>query len=426
MGGFGLGLWVCIAASLAADPGPQTGHWAQFRGPTRDGKSTDTGLLKEWPKDGPPLAWRIDGLGTGYATVSFSADKIFTMGGRDKTQCVIAFDRSTHKEVWATPIDKEWHDGPRCTPTLDGDHAYALGAHGELACLATDTGKIIWQKSFAKDFGGKMMSDFGYSESPLIDGDKLVCTPGGLEAAVVALDKKTGRVIWQTPMPNIGPNGSDGSGYTSMVIAQPGGIRQYVQTMGRGAIGIAPDDGRLLWGYNRMTNIHAVIASPLVIGDYVFCTTAYDTGSALLEITSAPDGRSQTARELYFLGPTEFENHHGGVVLVDGYIYGGHGQNQGFPTCIELKTGRIMWKQRGPGGGSAAVTYADGNLYFRYENGVMALIEANPRELKVKSTFKLPTTRNGPSWPYPVILDGRLYLRHGDALLCYDIRAKRD
>ena len=399
--------------------------WPQFRGVHRDGRSADTGLLKEWPKEGPLLVWRINGLGRGYSGVSVAGDRIFTMGDRNKVQWVIALDRATGQEAWSTPIGAEWPDGgPRCTPTIDGQNLYALGPHGDLVCLTTDTGKLIWRKSLPQDFGGAMMSGWGYSESPLVDGDKLICTPGGKDAAMVALDKKNGHLLWKAALPDIGARGHDGAGYSSIVISKAGGIRQYVQMMGRGVVSVAADNGRFLWGYNRIANGTANITSPMVADDYVFCTTSYGTGSALLQLTSTSDKKGIQAHEVYFLEGGEFQNHHGGVVLVDGYLYGGHGQNAGSPTCIEMKTGKILWKQRGPGGGSASVTYADGHLYFRYEDGVMALIEATPKELKVKSTFKLPT-HDGPSWPYPVIAGGLLYLRHGDSLLCYDLRVRQ-
>lgn len=411
-----------LAAGLAAGTGAVAADWPQFRGPNRDGKSAETGLLKEWPAEGPPLAWRIDGLGKGYSSVAIAGDRIYTMGDRDKSQFVIALDRKTRREAWATRAGNEWRDGgARSTPTVDGDRVYAISAHGDMVCLAVADGREIWRKNYAKDFGGKMMSGWGCSESPLVDGDRLICTPGGRDAAIVALDKKSGDVIWKARVPDLGPDGLDGAGYASVVVSQACGIRQYVQLLGRGVVGVAAKDGRFLWGYNRIANKHANIATPIVHGDFVFCSTSYETGSAFLRLVPAKNGGID-CNEVYFLDQRDFQNHHGGVVLVDGHLYGGHGRNQGFPTCIEMKTGRILWKDRGPGNRSAAVAYADGNLYFRYEEGTVALIEATPKALRVASTFKLPTTRNGPSWPYPAILDGHLYLRHGDALLCYDIR----
>jgi outer membrane protein assembly factor BamB len=414
---------VLAACTLwAQEPARAGNDWPQWRGPSRDGRSTETGLLKEWPKDGPPLLWRVAGLGKGYSSVSITGGRILTMGDRGPAQYVIALDLASHKELWATKVGGPWRDGgPRCTPTVDGDLVYALGTKGDLVCLETATGREVWRKNFAKDFNGFMMSGWGYSESPLVDGDRLVCTPGGPKATLVALNKKTGEVVWKCATPPIGTRGKDGAGYSSIVVTEAGGVRQYVQTLGRGTVGVAAADGRFLWGYNRIANGTANITTPVVDGDLVFCTTSYKTGSALLRLVPGADKGIQ-AREVYFIEPQVFENHHGGVVLVDGCIYGGHGQNKGFPTCVDLKTGKVLWQSRGPGEGSAAVIYADGRLYFRYENGVVALIEATPKALTIRGTFQLPT-KEGPSWPHPVLLDGKLYIRHHDALLCYNVKA---
>lgn len=416
------GCLVLIPAALPAqESNAPKREWPQWRGPLRDGRSAETGLLKEWPKGGPPLLWTINGLGKGYSTVSIAGGRIFTMGERGPAQGVIALDYQTRKEMWFSKVGNTWRDGgARCTPTVDGDRVYALGAWGDFVCLEVATGREVWRKNFARDFDGRMMTNFGYSESPLVDGNNVVCTPGGRKATFAAFNKKTGEAVWTTLIPRIGPRGKDGAGFSSMVIAEVGGIRQYVQLLGRGAVGIAADNGRFLWGYNRIANPDANITTPTVEGDLIFFSTSYGTGSALLKIVPQPDKTLQ-AQEVYFVGPKDFENHHGGVVLIDGYLYGGHGRNNGFPTCLDFKTGKIMWKSRGPGEGSAAVFYADGRLYFRYENGVMALIEATPKALSVKSTFQLPT-HNGPSWPHPVILDGKLYLRDHDALHCYNIK----
>ncbi len=414
---------VLVPVALAAEETSVSGRdWPQWRGPQRNGRSAETGLLKQWPKEGPPLLWKIEGLGKGYSSVSIAGGRIFTMGDRRQGQWVIALDLTSHQELWSVKVGSIWRDGgPRCTPTVDGDRVYALGARGDLVCLDAASGREVWRKNFAKDFGGFMMSGWGYSESPLVDGDKLVCTPGGPKASMVALNKKTGEVIWTCVIPTIGMKGKDGAGYSSIVATEVGGIRQYVQTTGRGTVGVAASDGRFLWGYNRIANGTANIPTPIVDGDLVFCTTSYKTGSALLKLVPKPD-KGIEVQEVYFIEPKDFENHHGGLVLVDGCIYGGHGQNNGFPACVDFKTGKLIWKSRGPGEGSAAVIFADGHLYFRYENGVMALIEATPKALNVKGTFQLPT-RDGPSWPHPVILDGKLYLRHHDTLLCYSVKA---
>eukprot|EP00913_Durusdinium_trenchii_P023415 g21993.t1 len=278
-----------------------------------------------------------------------------------------------------------------------------------------------WLKNFSRDFGGKMMSSWGYSESPLIDGNQLVCTPGSQSAMMAALDKKTGRVIWRSPMPgNTGRRGKDGAGYSSIVVSNGGGVKQYIQLVGRGVISVDAKSGKLLWGYNRIANGVANVPTPVVKGDYVFCSSGYGTGAALLKIVKR--GRNVRAVEEYFLDAGKLQNHHGGMILVGDHIYCGHGHNNGFPICVNLKTGKVKWggRIRGPGRGSAAIVFADGHLYFRYESGVMALIEATPTDYKLKGSFKL-AVKHDASWPHPVILDGKLYLRDQQSLMCYDI-----
>jgi outer membrane protein assembly factor BamB len=264
------------------------------------------------------------------------------------------------------------------------------------------------------------MAVWKFSESPLVDGDRLICTPGGPEAIMVALNKHTGELIWKCALPEIGDKGVDGAGYSSAVVADICGVRQYVQLVGRGVIGVEANTGRFLWGYNPVANTVANITSPVVRGDYVFATTAYNTGSALVKICR--DGDAFRADEVYFMKSREFQNHHGGVVLVGDYIYGGHGPNRGDPACVELATGEVVWKERAPAKGSAGVLYADGQLVFRYDRGEVVLIEATPEGLKNKGQFEAPE-EEGPAWPHPVIHDGKLYLRHADSLFCYDVSA---
>ena len=410
--------------SLAADKtaaGPA--DWSRFRGPDCDGKCPETGLLQEWPEGGPELLWKLEGLGTGFSSVTIVDGRIFTMGDVEvdgkESQCVMAFDLKTREQLWVTPIGPPHSDGPRCTPTVDGELLYVVGTEGDLVCAESATGKIRWRKHFVRDFQGKYMMHWKFSESPLVDGEKLLCTPGGPEATIVALDKKTGEVIWKCAVPEIGGRGKDGAGYSSMIVAEIDGVRQYVQILGRGAVGVEAETGRFLWGYNRIANPTANIPTPVVRGDYVFVTTSYKTGSALLKLTRNGDGMD--VEEVYFLGQKEFENHHGGVVLVGDYLYGGSGQNQGVPVCLEFETGKIAWTADPPGRQSAAVLYADGHLYFRYQDGLVALMEARPDEYRLKGTFR-PPVKKGPGWPHPVIHDGRLYLRDNDVLMCYDVR----
>lgn len=414
-----------VAADRRAASGSKSAvDWPQWRGPHRDGISHESGLTEQWPADGPPLVWKAGGLGRGFSSVAVSGNRIFTMGDRDDGQFVIALSPKDGKELWRTRIGDVWepqgYAGPRCTPTVDGDRVYVIGPHGDLVCLAAANGKEIWHRNLKSDFGGRMHSGWGYSESPLVDGDRLVCTPGGADAALVALDKQTGTEIWRSAIPAIGEGGGDGAAYSSIVIGNGGGVRQYVQLMGRGAVGVATKDGKFLWGYNRVANRTANVPTPIVHDDYVFCSSGYQTGAALLKLRPAAGGVE--VDEVYFLDGKEFQNHHGGMILLGDYLYAGHGHNAGAPSCLEWKTGKSVWRHaRGPGSGSAAVAYADGNLYFRFQNGVMALIGATSDEYQEKGQFKIPDVEQ-PSWSHPVIAGGRLYLREQDALLCYDLK----
>ncbi|MBS0208513.1 MAG: PQQ-like beta-propeller repeat protein [Planctomycetes bacterium] len=426
-----------VLTALAADSSKKNYllDWPQWRGPNRDDLSTDTGLLREWPTDGPKLLWKASGLGTGFSSISIAGDRIYTMGERGEDQLVFALSRQDGKELWATVIGPKWKDanysGPRCTPTVDGNLLYAVGTSGDLICLETATGKTVWKKNFEKDFGGKMMSGWGFSESPLVDGDKLLCTPGAQNAMVAALNKKTGAKIWATEVPSndaegkpfLGEGGKDGAAYSSIVNSNSGGVKQYITLVGRGVISVDAKNGKLLWHYNRITNPTAVIPTAIVNGDYVFASSGYkEGGTALLKI--ARKGTKFEAEEVYYHPGKEMQNHHGGMVMLGDYIFLGHGHNKGIPMCVEWKTGKIVWQVEGRpvGSGSAAVTYADGHMYFRYQDATMALIEASPDGYKLKGTFKIPDSEK-PSWPHPVVLGGKLYLREQDALLCYDIKS---
>jgi len=389
----------------------------QFRGPNRAGLCSETGLLQEWPEGGPELLWQIEGLGDGYSSVSIVDGRLITMGDLDhdgeEKQYVMAYDLQTREELWSTLVGPEHRDGPRCTPTVDGDLTYVVGTSGDLLCVKTETGEPVWSKNFGEDFNGRMMSGWRYSESPLVDGDKLLVTPGGPDAMMAALDKKTGETLWTCAADD------NGAGYSSIVVSEACGVRQYVQVYGHGIFSAAADDGRLLWKYDRVSNGTANITNPIVRDDYVFVTTSYRTGSALLHLNSNGDGIAVT--EVWFVDHNVFENHHGGVVLLGDYIYGGDGQNRGTPVCLELMTGEIAWKADPPGRGSAAVLYADGQIIFRYDSGETFLIEATPDAFKINGRFEPPTDR-GKAWAHPVIHDGKLYLRHGNILCCFDVK----
>ena len=424
-GSFQLNVIVGLIAMALSLPG-LTADWPQWRGPERSGKSAETGLLTQWPEGGPPLMWRGSGLGAGYSSLSMADGRIFTMGDLDGGQHVIAVSQKDGKLLWKTKVGPVWEDrygGARGTPTIDGDRVYAISTEGGLVCLDAKNGKEVWRKSLASDFGGVMSAGqnvhWKFSESPLIDGDKILATPGSENAAIVALNKKTGAEIWRTKIPELGEKGAKGAAYSSIVVSNGAGVRQYVQLLGQGVIGVEAKTGKYLWGYNRVANNVANIPTPIVSGDQVFVSSGYNTGSALLKL--ARDGDGVRAEEIYFLEGNQLQNHHGGLLLVDGHIYTGTGHNKGFPICVKLESGDALWgPERNEGQGSAAASYADGHLYFRYQNGLMVLIEATPEGYREKGSFMIPDVDNF-SWSHPVISGGKLYLREQDNLFCYNI-----
>ena len=408
-----------IASSIAwaAKPGDD---WPQFRGPDRTDVSQDTGLLKEWPKDGPPLVWTGKDIGEGFSSVSVVGDRVFTMGDKSEKSHVFCLSRTDGKNLWESPIGKSGggggYSGTRCTPTVDGDRVYGLGQFGDLVCLKVVDGSEVWRKNLSKDFKGAP-GGWSYTESPLVDGDKLVCTPGGKEASVVALNKMNGEVIWKCPIDK-----DNGAGYSSIVIGEACGVKQYVQMMAGGLRGFDAKDGKLLWSYgtsnDRFGHNTANIPTPIVHGDFVFASVGYGRGAALVKLVKKGD--QIEAEEVWF--NNELKNKHGGVVMVGKYVYG-DSDDSGLPWCAEWETGKRMWKKskRTDASGSAAVTYADGNLYFRYQNDWVELVPANPDEYKVVGEFKPPETHQ-PCWAHPVVVGGRLYLRDGDLLYCYDVK----
>jgi len=417
----------CISAALVVALPLAAADWPQWRGPDRDGKSAETGLLQEWPEGGPPLAWKAGGIGGGYSSVSVAGGRIFTMGDLDDGQYVLALKQDGGETLWKTrvgPVHEDQYGGPRSTPTVDADRVYAVSTEGGVVCLNAATGEEIWSRSMPDDFGGYLMKAMGsyewkFSESPLIDGDRLIVTPGHIEAMMVALNKKTGEEIWRTQGGRIGPRGSDGAAYASAVVSEAAGVRQYVQLVGRGLIGVDAETGRMLWGYNPVASDIANIATPVVHGDHVFASAGYGTGAGLVRI-GKNEGRL-TADEVYFLDADTLQNHHGGLILHDGTIFTGTGHNKGFPIAVDFATGKVAWgPERNDGSSSAAVSYADGRLYFRYQDGRMILVEASPEAYREHGTFMIPDVEKQ-SWPHPVISGGKLFLREQDTLYCYDI-----
>lgn len=397
-----------VALTLASD-------WPQWHGPHRDNRSTETGLLKEWPSGGPRLLWSANSLGGGYSTPSFSQGRIYGMGYREADEVVWALDARDGKEIWSTPTrpayrEMGYAEGPRCTPTVDGEHLYVLGGAGNLACLETAGGRLVWQVDLVKEHGGNMMSGWGYSESPLVDGDRVVVTPGGPQGTMAAFDKRTGKRLWQTA------DLTDNAAYASIVIGTLAGERQYVQLTDAHVFGVAPADGRVLWRAPRGGRT-AVIPTPVVHDDHVYVTSGYGIGCNLFHITK--DGDAFAAKEVY--ANREMVNHHGSVVLIGEHLYG-HSDARGW-ICQEFRTGKIVWAERRQLG-KGALTYADGNLILRAEagSGTVVLIAATPEGFVEKGRFDQPERSRKNSWPHPVVCNGRLYLRDQDVLLCYDLK----
>jgi outer membrane protein assembly factor BamB len=385
----------------------QNSDWPQWRGPNRDGVSKETGLLKQWPAEGPTLVWKAVGAGTGYSSLAIAGGRIYTMGVRGDSEYVIAFDVATGKEVWATATGKRYKDdrgdGPRGTPTVDGDRLYALGGNGDLSCIETKTGRAVWAMNILEKFGGQN-PNWGISESPLVVGDKLLVNAGGPDASVVALNKKAGALIWKSQ--------SDAAGYSSAMPMQIGSTTQVVFFTDKRALGVDLKDGRLLWHYEKAANNTANVATPVVKGNRVFISSDYGTGAALVEIK--PDG---SAQEIYFT--REMRNHHSSSILVGDYLYG---FSSGILTAMKFDTGEVAWRDRSVGKGS--LVYADGHLYAFSENGVVGLIEATPTGYLEKGRFRIQQD-SLPTWTHPVIAGGRLYLRDQNTIYAYDVKAKK-
>jgi outer membrane protein assembly factor BamB len=394
-------------ARLAAEPRPD---WPQWQGPDRTGISKETGLLKTWPATGPAVIWSAQKLGNGYGSMAVAGERVYVQGMSGGKSMVFALNRADGKGVWSkavgSAVDNDRGSGPRGTPTVDGDRLYVLTENGDLACLKTD-GTSLWQRNILKDFGGRQIQ-WLISESPLVDGAHVIVTPGGSGAGMVKLDKMTGKTIWTTR------ELSDAAGYSSPIVADVGGVRTYMTLTAGGGVGVRASDGKLMWHYERAANRTANITTPIFFDNKVFYTSAYDTGAGLLGLT-AQNGDVK-AKEIYFT--REMKNHHGGVVLVDGYLYG---FNDSILTCLDFATGKQLWRDRSVGKGSVA--FADGNLYIQSENNLVGLAEASPAGYKEKGRFAI-ADKGLPSWAHPVVSGGRLYVRNQDTLVAYDIKGK--
>ena len=399
--------FLIMAAYVAAASGQTDGEWPQWRGANRDGISKETGLLKQWPDGGPPLVWKASGAGRGYSSFSISKGRLYTLGLRGEREYVIAFDVATGKEVWATPhggaFRNDRGDGPRGTPTVDGDRLYALGGNGDLSALDARTGKIIWTLNILSRFGGSN-TRWGISESPLVMEDKVLVNAGGPGASIVALKKTDGSVIWKSL--------SDEAGYSSAIPVEVGGATQVVFFTASRAVGLDVRDGSLLWEYKRPSNDTANVATPVARGNRVFISSDYGAGGGLVEIKA--DGKGQ---EVYFT--KEMRNHHATSILIGDYLYG---FSSSILTAMRFDTGEVAWRDRSVGKGS--LTYADGHLYAFSENGVVGLVEVDPKAYREKGRFRIQQG-NLPTWTHPVVAGGRLYLRDQDTIYAFDVREKK-
>ncbi len=423
-----LAVAACVVGSLAAP----AADWPQWRGPARDGTSPEKGLLKEWPKGGPELLWTYDKAGIGYSGPAVVGGKMYVLGARDGTDLVIALD-ADGKELWTAKIGKMYDSkgnsftaGPNATPTVDGEVLYALGSQGDLVCVELAGGKERWRKNLMKDLGAFVNGitspnpesgmGWGLSWSPLVDGDRLVCTPGGKKGLFAALDKKTGEVLWQSK------DVPQEATYSSPLAAEVGGVRQYIALTQDGAAGVDAKTGGLLWEYRRaMAFPDVVCPTPILQGDKLYITAGWGGGCELLQLK--PDGKKFKAVSVYenrMIGSKQ-----GGVVLVDGLVFGYHEDRSW--VCQDFATGDVKWESNRRAIGNGSLIAADGMLYCLSEKGIAALVAASPEKYQEKGRFTLPQQSehrkpNGKVWTVPVVSGGRLYLRDQEFIFCYKVK----
>jgi outer membrane protein assembly factor BamB len=410
---FSLGL-CSLSLLLLAAPAANASDWPQWRGPNRTDISTETGLLKEWPAGGPKQLWVFKEAGLGYSGYAIVGGKLLTIGLFGDNENVVCLDAKTGKQLWSAaigPIFKNgWGDGPRATPTVDGERVYALSGNGTLGCINLKDGKGVWKVNM-REFGGKI-PNWGYTESVLVDGAHVICTPGGDQGTLLALDKATGKKVWQSA------DWKDGAQYSSPIVATHDGTRQYIQLTMQHVAGVSAKDGKLLW-QTDFPGKTAVIPTPIFKDGQVYVAAGYGVGCKSVKL-----GAGSQASELY--ANDGMVNHHGGVILVGDHLYG-HSDKAGW-TCQDFKTGAVIWASKNLGKGAAHC--ADGMLYLLEESsGTVALIEASPKGWNEKGRFKLDpqTTQRNPKgkiWTHPVVADGKLYLRDQELLLCYDVKGK--
>ena len=392
------------------------GDWPQWRGPNRDNVSTETGLLTEWAEGGPPRRWTVNGIGDGVPGISIADGRIFTMGYIGDSEFAFALRESTGELIWRTRLGPSVREirGMRWlsqrTATIDDERGYFFTARGELICLRVKDGEELWRRDYIKEFGGKR-GYFGYCDFPLVDCDRLICTPGGMDAALVALDRLTGKVVWKCALPE-----TDGSAHAAVIAAEIDGVRQYVNVLHQSIVGVAADDGRLLWRTTGFWSGPGNTYPPMIQGNRVFCASSGNS-SRLLELKRSGE-RFRITQETAVR--ERFQPWLGSTVLVDGHVYT---FSPGVLSCRPFGKTEPAWRERIPLRYRSPMTYADGHLYLRGQDGTTLLVEVSPKGWKLKSQFKPDRTRKEPAWSFPVIANGRLYLRDQEQVQCYDIRS---
>jgi len=406
------------SAVLAEETKPCS--WPQFHGPRRDNLSSDTGLLKRWPEDGPELVWKAKGIGHGFSSVAIFDGVIYTAGNIEAETVITALNMSG-SILWQTRSGSAFtkaHPGSRSTPTIDGSRLYHLNGNGYVVCLEAKTGKQIWTLNILEKFHGRNI-EWGLSESLLVDGENIICCPGGEEVSMVALNKHTGETVW------ICTGVGDKPAYVAPIVVDYKGLRQIITVMYASAIGVAADTGELLWRYDHPVKYGSNISTPVYHDGHVVLFRTFGLGATMLKLNVKD--RTCTVTEVWHT--EELDNEHGGVVLVDGYLYGHADGNHKWRhwACLELKTGRTMYSVEGlPAKASGTLTYADGMLYLLGEPGNVALMPANPESFSIVSQFQLPREGKSPAWAHPVVCGGKLHLRHGEFLYVYDVRMKEN
>ncbi len=403
-----LSLLFCFCFSVAG----QAEDWPQWQGPDRTNVSQETGLLQEWPEGGPRQVWMSQEAGVGYAGMAVVGETLYTLGARDGQELLLAFYVSDGSEKWSTPLsdklNNDWGDGPRSTPTVVGELVYGLTGVGSLVCADINDGHVVWRVE-AADLGGRK-PNWGYCESVLVDGDRVIWTPGGRQGSVAALDRTTGAPIWQSSQ------FTEGAQYASITIAEHQGQRQYIQLVQQHVFGLDAASGDLLWK-SEWPGRTAVIPTPIFHDGHVYVTSGYGVGCKLVKLDGNPPS------EVYF--NQNMKNHHGGVILLDKHLYG-HSDNTGW-ICQDFYTGEIVWRERGAVG-KGCLTYANGRLYLVDEkDGIVALVDASPEGWKERGRFVLSPqseqrSPKGRIWTHPTVSNGRLYVRDQELLFSFDIR----